>query len=44
MTFHLIPLVFIPGLSSVGVSETILVTDTGCESLTPNIERKLFSN
>ncbi len=44
MTFHLIPLVFIPGLSSVGVSETILVTETGCESLTPNIERKLFSN
>jgi len=42
MTFHLIPLVFIPGLSSVGVSETVLVTETGCETLTPNIERKLF--
>ena len=42
MTFHLIPLVFIPGLTSVGVSETILVTESGCESLTPNIERKLF--
>jgi Xaa-Pro dipeptidase len=42
MTFHLIPLVFIPGLTSVGVSETVLVTESGCESLTPNIERKLF--
>ena len=42
MTFHLIPLVFIPGLTSVGVSETIHVTQTGCESLTGNVERKLF--
>ena len=42
MTFHLIPLVFIPGLTSVGVSETILVTESGCESMTPNIERRLF--
>jgi len=43
MTFHLIPLVFLPGLTSVGVSETVLVTETGCESLTPNVERKLFT-
>ncbi|MCH8102823.1 MAG: aminopeptidase P family protein [Chloroflexi bacterium] len=43
MTFHVIPSVFIPGLTAVGVTETILVTETGCESLTPNIERKLFS-
>ena len=42
MTFHLIPLVVIGGLASVGVSETIHVTQTGCESLTPNVERKLF--
>jgi Xaa-Pro dipeptidase len=42
MTFHLFPLVFIPGLASAGVSETIHVTQTGCESLTSNVERKLF--
>ena len=42
MTFHLIPQVFIPGLSGVGVSETIHVTADGCESLTPNIDRRLF--
>ena len=42
MTFHLIPLVFIPGLASVGVSETVLVTETGCESLTGNVEPRLF--
>ena len=42
MTFHLIPLVFIPGLTSVAVSETVLVTETGCESLMGNVEPKLF--
>ena len=42
MTFHLIPMVFIGGLASVGVSETIHVTQTECESLTSNVERKLF--
>ena len=43
MTFHLIPAVFIPGLTSVGVSETVLVTESGCEPITGNVERKLFS-
>ena len=42
MTFHLIPHVVIPGLASVGVSETVHVTDTGCESLTAGVETKLF--
>ncbi len=42
MTFHMIPAVFIPGLSAVGVSETIHVTENGCESLTDGLERKLF--
>ncbi|MCH8205797.1 MAG: aminopeptidase P family protein [Chloroflexi bacterium] len=42
MTFHLIPLVYIPGLTSVGVSETVLVTESGCEALTANVDRKLF--
>ncbi|MCH8086409.1 MAG: M24 family metallopeptidase, partial [Chloroflexi bacterium] len=43
MTFHLIPSVFLPGLTSVGMSETVLVTETGCEAITGNVERKLFS-
>ena len=42
MTFHLIPLVSIPGLIFVGVSETVLVTEMGCEALTANVDRKLF--
>ena len=42
MTFHLIPLVYIPGLTSVAVSETILVTESGCEPLTTGIDRRLF--
>ena len=43
MTFHLIPLVYIPGLTSVAVSETILVTESGCEPLTTGIDRRLFT-
>ena len=42
MTFHLIPFVNIPGLMSVGVSETVLVTESGCEALTANVDRRLF--
>ena len=42
MTFHLISLVFIPGLASVAVSETVLVTETGCKSLMGNVEPRLF--
>ncbi len=43
MTFHLIPLVFMPGLSSVGVSETIHITETGCQPITSNVEPRLFT-
>ncbi len=43
MTFHVIPSVFIPGVSAVGMSETVLVTETGCEPITQGVERKLFS-
>jgi len=43
MTFHVIPSVFIPDVSAVGVSETVLVTETGCEPITSGVERKLFS-
>jgi Xaa-Pro dipeptidase len=41
MTFHLIPWIQIPGLGVMALSETIRVTETGCESLL-KFERKLF--
>jgi len=41
MTFHLIPWVQIPGKGAIGLSETIRVTEDGCELLT-NFERRLF--
>ncbi len=41
MTFHLIPWVQIPGKAGIGCTETIRVTETGCESLT-QFERRLF--
>ncbi|MFQ5873284.1 MAG: M24 family metallopeptidase, partial [Dehalococcoidia bacterium] len=33
MTFHLVPVLFIDGKVGVGFSETVLVTETGCEPL-----------
>ncbi len=41
MTFHLIPWVMVPGKAGIGFSETIRITETGCELLT-HFERKLF--
>lgn len=41
MTFHLLPWVQIPGRGGLGLTETIRVTENGCELLT-NYERKLF--
>jgi Xaa-Pro dipeptidase len=41
MTFHLLPWVQIPGQGSIGITETIRVTESGCELLT-NLARKLF--
>jgi Xaa-Pro dipeptidase len=41
MTFHLIPWIQVAGEAGVGCSETIHITETGCEALT-NFERKLF--
>jgi Xaa-Pro aminopeptidase len=40
MTFHLVPLLLIPGTGAMGFSETVLVTKTGCEVLT-RIPRRL---
>lgn len=33
MTFHLIPWLQVPGLAGIGLSETVRVTEDGCESL-----------
>jgi len=41
MTFHLIPWVQVPGKGGISFSETIRVTENGCETIT-NFERKLF--
>lgn len=41
MTFHLIPWVQVPGMAGVGLSETVRVTATGCESLF-GFERQVF--
>lgn len=41
MTFHLLPWVQIPGRGGLGLTETIRVTENGCERIT-NFERKLF--
>ena len=40
MTFHLVPIVFVPGLGGIGFSETVLVTETGAEAIT-NFPREL---
>jgi len=34
MTLHLVPYLLLPGLGSVGFSETVCVTESGCEVLT----------
>ena len=36
MAFHVPRVLRVPGLMAAGFSETILVTDTGCEVLTPH--------
>ena len=41
MTFHLIPSVWESGRSHIEISETVLVTDTGCEVLT-NFPQPMF--
>ncbi len=34
MVFHIVPSLLIPGVGGFGVSDTVLVTDSGCECLT----------
>lgn len=41
MTFHLIPWAQVPGKGGIGFSETVRVTEDGCEFIT-SLERKLF--
>lgn len=42
MTVHLIPFFKVPGKFSIGVSETVLVTQDGCEVLETTCPRQLF--
>jgi len=42
MTFHLIPWVQVPGHGGVGITETIVVTESGCRSFF-DFESKVFS-
>jgi Xaa-Pro dipeptidase len=42
MTFHLIPGVRVPGVGAINCSDTILVTENGCETLTGGVEHRLF--
>jgi Xaa-Pro dipeptidase len=41
MTFHLVPGVFVPNKFIINISETVLVTETGCEPIT-QFPRELF--
>jgi Xaa-Pro dipeptidase len=41
MAFHLVPGIFVPGRFLVVISDTVLVTPTGCEVLT-QFPRDLF--
>jgi len=41
MTFHLIPWVQVPGMAGVGITETVRVTEKGCERLT-DFPRQVF--
>jgi Xaa-Pro dipeptidase len=42
MTFHLIPWLVVPAKLAMGFSETVRVTETGCELIT-QFERRLFA-
>ena len=42
MTFHLLTGVWLPGRAQVSCTDTIRVTEDGCETLTDRVERKLY--
>jgi Xaa-Pro aminopeptidase len=42
MTFHFMNIIWYEGVTSVGFSETIRVTDSGCEVIT-NFRRELMA-
>lgn len=42
MTFHLLPWVQLPGKGGIGCTETVRVSETGCEQLTHGVARELF--
>jgi Xaa-Pro dipeptidase len=41
MVFHIVPGVFVPGRYLINITETVLITETGCEPLT-SFPRELF--
>jgi Xaa-Pro dipeptidase len=44
MVFHLITTMRLSGLGAIGCSDTVLVTEDGCETLTSGVEPKLYVN
>jgi Xaa-Pro dipeptidase len=42
MTFHVITTMRLPGIGAIGCSDTVLVTDDGCETLTDGVSNELF--
>ena len=41
MTFHVITTMRLPGLGAIGCSDTVLVTEDGCETLTSDLPNEL---
>lgn len=42
MVFHVITTMRLPGLGAIGCSDTVLVTEDGCETLTNDVPNQLF--
>jgi len=42
MTFHVITTMRLPGVGAIGCSDTVLVTEGGCETLTDGVSNELF--
>jgi Xaa-Pro dipeptidase len=42
MTFHVITTMRLPGVGAIGCSDTVLVTEGGCETLTDGVSNQLF--
>jgi len=42
MTFHVITTMRLPGLGAIGCSDTVLVTENGCETLTDGVANEVY--